>query len=100
MAGQHQAIIIYQISENYENLLGLLKLIYISLISHFMTRLRLLDNHGSVDQLQRKILVVKILNKIKSSFFADPDFFLAFFPPISRRDSDHQIAIRLWISYD
>lgn len=46
-----------------------------------MTRLRLLDNNGSVNKLQRKILVVKILNKIKSSFFDDSDLFFSFFFP-------------------
>ncbi len=65
-----------------------------------MTRLRLLDNNGSVNKLQWKILVVKILNKIESSFFDDSDFFLAFFSPILRPDSDHRIVIRLWINYD
>ncbi len=46
-----------------------------------MTRLRLLDNNGSVNKLQQKILVVKILTKIKSSFFDDSNVFFSFFFP-------------------
>jgi hypothetical protein len=51
---------INEIEINYKNLYFINK--------HFMTRLRLLDNNGSANKLQRKILVVKLLNKIKFSF--------------------------------